>query len=147
MTLHDAIRTTAAALMLLALAAAAPADEPEGARAGSEPGTGADPVLLVSELYPAVVPAGRPLTLQVHGEGFTSESRVWIQVNLHAGTARLPEYDLRPFDTEFVDPGLLEVELDRGFYPVPGARDVVVEGAGGARSAPAVLTIRLEDES
>lgn len=106
-----------------------------------------EPTLLpeIVELSPSPLAAGRAAVVEVYGENFTEDSAVWVRVNVNAGSSRLPEYELRAFDTVFVDSGLLEVEFDRGFYPVPGARDIVVENSEGVRSAPAVLTIQRED--
>jgi hypothetical protein len=126
--------------------------EPNGPAAPAADGVAAEvspsamPAPVVHLLHPASLPAGRAVVLEVHGEHFEAAARVWIAANLHAGSSRLPEYGLRPFETGFVDEGLLEVELDRGFYPVPGVREVLVENPGGARSAPALLTIRREEE-
>ncbi len=95
----------------------------------------------ISELRPAAIPAGRPVIVEVFGAGFSAESRVLVTANLHAGTSRLPEYELKDFPTYFIDAELIEVEFDRGFYPVPGAREVVVEDGSGGRSEPAIMRI------
>lgn len=116
----------------------APGETPEGSPTAALP--------LIRELAPPSLAAGRATVLEVYGENFEEGSTVWITANLNAGSSRLPEYGLRAFDTAFVDPELLEVELDRGFFPVPGVRDVVVENSGGVRSMAATLTIRQEEE-
>jgi hypothetical protein len=100
----------------------------------------------IAELRPALAPAGLPFVLEIHGSGFRPDSRVLITVNRNAGTSGLPEYGQRAMAAIYVDSSLLEVELERGFYPIPGARDVVVENPEGAASAPAILRIRSEKE-
>jgi hypothetical protein len=117
------------------------ATRPDDARDAHE----AAPAPRLTEVLPAPLPAGRPVVLQVHGAGFADGARVWILANRHAGTARLPEYELVAFTAELVDPELLEVTLDRGFYPVPSPRDVVVENPDGRRSRVLLLDVRAED--
>jgi hypothetical protein len=97
------------------------------------------------ELRPSPIAAGQVTVLEIYGENFTEDSVVWVSVNVNAGSTRLPQYELKAFETLFVDSGLLEVQFDRGFYPVPGARDIVVENPGGGRSMPAVLMIEREN--
>ena len=107
-----------------------------------EPRTGSDEALpAIREIRPAEIPAGRPLILEVFGAGFDEESKVLVTANLHAGSSRLPEYALKAFPSYFIDAELIEVEFDLGFYPIPGARDVVVENASGGRSEPAILQV------
>ncbi len=112
----------------------------ESAIAGGD--TGSAPV--ITELRPAIASAGEPFILEILGSGFAPEAEVWVTVNVNAGSSRLPRYAPRPFEALFIDQELLEVELDRGFYPIPGARDVAVVNPGGAASAPAVLRIQGE---
>jgi hypothetical protein len=96
---------------------------------------------VVRELWPAAVPAGRALTLEVIGDGFTDDMEVHVEVNAHAGSRRAPEYTLRPFSAERIDEQTLEVRFDRGFYGTPALRDVVVVHPDGRRSDPARLRI------
>ncbi len=112
----------------------------------TQPDTAAAGGPAIREIRPAAIPAGRALLLEVFGEGFSESSKVWILANLHAGTSRLPDYGLREFPVYFIDQELVEVELDRGFAPNPGVRDVIVEDAEGRRSAPAVLRILAQEE-
>lgn len=98
----------------------------------------------IREVRPSTIPAGRPLILEIFGSGFEEESEVLVTANLHAGTSRLPEYALRAFSSYFIDAGLIEVEFDLGFYPIPGVRDIVVANPSGTRSQPATLEILQE---
>lgn len=126
----------------------APAEQPVGggAPAGSAPADrGSIPV--IRELRPATAPAGVPFALEVLGEGFEPSARVLVTVNVNAGSSRLPVYEPRPFTATVVAAGRIEIEIDRGFYGIPGGRDVVVENPGGERSQPAVLTIRAPEEA
>ena len=66
--------------------------------------------------------------------------------NLNAGSTRLPDYGARAFAAEWIDAELLEVDFDRGFYPIPGVRDVVVVNPDGARSNPVSLHIQPEEK-
>jgi len=100
----------------------------------------------IRELRPPAIRAGRPVILEILGSGFGEDSKVLVTANIHAGTSRLPEYAPRPFPIYFIDAELIEVEFDLGFYPIPGARDVVVENPSGGRSQPAILEI-LQDST
>lgn len=101
----------------------------------------------IEQLRPAAVAAGLPFVLEILGRGFEPGARVLIVVNRNAGSSRLPDYAAAPFPALFVDSGLLEVELERGFYPIPAVRDVVVENPGGAASGAAVLRIFVPQEN
>lgn len=110
------------------------------------PSSGADDPAIES-LRPHAVAAGQPFVLEVVGSGFEPGARVLIVVNRNAGTSRLPDYVATPFTALWVDSGLLEVELERGFYPVPAVRDVVVENPGGSTSGAAQLRIVVLQEN
>ena len=111
----------------------------------TEPGSaGTDSAPVIAELRPAAARAGEPFLLEIFGSGFVPEAEVRVTVNVNAGSSRLPHYAPQPFAALFVDEELLEVEFDRGFYPIPGARDVAVVNPDGAESAPVVLRIQGE---
>ena len=135
--------------------AEAEGDNPEATAesAGEETGESSEDAVVatedvpeISELQPPVLAAGRLARLEVYGRNFSEGAQVLVVANRNAGSTRLPEYELTGFPTEYVDSELLEVEFDRGFYPIPGARDVVVQNPDGTRSAAALLTIRGEEK-
>jgi hypothetical protein len=137
--------TRSDALRIRIAAPEEPAPDP-GDVARPEPPPGS-PGPGIEQLRPAAVAAGLPFVLEVVGRGFEPGARVLIVVNRHAGSSRLPDYAAVPFPALFVDSGLLEVELERGFYPIPAVRDVVVENPGGAASGAAVLRIVVSQEN
>lgn len=104
-------------------------------------GTDTEPAPQISELRPSEIPAGKQLIVELFGSGFSPESQVLVTANIHAGSSHVPEYELRAFATYFIDAQLIEVKFDRGFYPIPGARDVVVENPSGSRSEPVVMRV------
>jgi hypothetical protein len=110
----------------------APAAESGETLAPASPG-----VPSIREIRPSSVPPGSPVLLEIYGSGFTDGARVELTVNLRAGSTELPEYAPKAFEAEWIDQGLLELELQRGFYPVPAARDLVVVNPDGSRSEPA----------
>lgn len=147
----DGERSEMLRLQIAAGAGEAPADgagrEPPDPSGSTEPGNGGDgtdSAPVIAELRPAVARAGEPFLLEIVGSGFAPEAEVRVTVNVNAGSSRLPQYAPQPFAALFVDEELLEVEFDRGFYPIPGARDVAVVNPDGAESAPAVLRIQGE---
>jgi hypothetical protein len=99
----------------------------------------------ILDLRPPGVAAGRPFFLQVRGSGFADGAAIEVTANRNAGSTRLPDYGPRAFVAEWIDAELLEVDFDRGFYPIPGVRDVVVVNPDGGRSNPASLHIQPEE--
>lgn len=111
----------------------------QAAVAGSPAGIVSVPVL--ARLEPAEFAAGQTGILTLFGSGFASDTRVRILANLHAGTSRPPDYEMKEFAAELLSDTVLTVELDRGFAPSPRLRRVVVVNPDGGESAPLFLTV------
>ena len=119
------------------VSASEPAAEP-GAD-GCPADIGSVPVL--ARLEPRELAAGQTGILTLFGSGFAPDTRVRILANIHAGTSRPPEYEMREFAAEQLSDTVLSVELDRGFASFPRLRRVVVLSPDGGESAPLFLTV------
>lgn len=97
------------------------------------------------EIRPATAPAGRAFRLELLGGGFAEGAHVEVVVNVHAGSSKLPEYRPQSFRATRLGEDLLEVSFERGFYPVPGARDLRVVNPDGTRSETRSLRIDQEE--
>ena len=95
----------------------------------------------VSGLWPTPLPALEAARIEVLGHGFEPGAEVWIQANVHAGSTRLPSFDMRPFPTTWIDGESLEVTLERGFFPAPASRRLVVVLPDGRRSPETFLIV------
>lgn len=95
----------------------------------------------ITGVWPTPLPALEPARIEVLGHDFEPESEVWIQANVHAGSQRLPAFEMRPFPTTWIDAETLEVSLERGFFPSPSSRRLVVVRPDGRRSPEAFLTV------
>ena len=58
----------------------------------------------------------------------------------------MPEYGPRLFASDWLDESELVLAFDRGFYPTPGVRNLVVVNPDGGRSGVALLRILASKE-
>ena len=124
-----------------------PAPDPADAEPVDAEPVDPEPGPTVDGLWPSPLPALRPASLEISGQGFEDDSEVWIQVNVHAGSSRLPQFEMRRFDAERIDETTLEVRFERGFYPAPSSRRLVVVQPDGRRSNEVFLVIAPFEDS
>lgn len=96
---------------------------------------------VVTSIWPQPLPAGQARAIEVIGRGFEEGAEVLVSANVHAGSRRLPEYELRAFSAQLIDEQTLEVRFDRGFFHTPAVRELVVINPDGGRSQPALLRL------
>ncbi|OFV79469.1 MAG: hypothetical protein A2Y78_04985 [Acidobacteria bacterium RBG_13_68_16] len=92
---------------------------------------GSDEAPVLRSLEPESIPAYSPVTLKLHGEGFTRDCRVKLGV-----PGRMV-----PVPAQLVAPDTLTVDLRLGLGPQPVQRQVVVDCGGGRVTPPLPLTV------
>lgn len=90
-----------------------------------------DQALLLRSLEPESIPAFSPVTLTLHGEGFTRDCRVMLGV-----PGRMV-----PVPAQLVGADTLTVDLRLGLGPQPARRQVVVDCGSGRVTPPLPLAV------
>jgi len=97
--------------------------------------------LTVSSINPSSVSEGQAFVLKVYGSGFQLGTKVYIEVNVNAGTELEPEYGFMEFDCIFIESSQIQISFDRGFGADPKERKIYVQNPDGRQSNTVVLRI------
>ncbi len=97
--------------------------------------------LMVSSISPSSVSEGQAFVLKVYGSGFQLGTKVYIEVNVNAGTELEPEYGFMEFDCVFIESSQIQISFDRGFGVDPKERKIYVQNPDGQQSNTVVLKI------
>jgi len=97
--------------------------------------------LMVSSISPSSVSEGQAFVLKVYGSGFQLGTKVYIEVNVNAGTELEPEYGFMEFDCVFIESSQIQISFDRGFGVDPKERKIYVQNPDGRQSNTVVLKI------
>jgi hypothetical protein len=97
--------------------------------------------LMVSSISPSSVSEGQAFVLKVYGSGFQLGTKVYIEVNVNAGTELEPEYGFMEFDCVFIESSQIQISFDRGFGADPKERKIYVQNPDSRQSNTVILKI------
>ncbi|MCK4338226.1 MAG: hypothetical protein KAX11_09785, partial [Candidatus Aminicenantes bacterium] len=97
--------------------------------------------LMVSSISPSSVSEGQAFVLKIYGSGFQLGIKVYIEVNVNAGTELEPEYGFMEFDCVFIESSQIQISFDRGFGADPKERKIYVQNPDNRQSNTVILKI------